>query len=420
MPAPSRADTPGRIVQDWASSGAMWLTGRAGGPPLLCPGRPASMVRDELERLSAQLQSLTGTHPALPGVSILGERAAVAKLGRRGPWSCGGSFRTLPARDGWIGLSLARESDIALVPALIESDDVDDPWAAVSSWATGLPSAALASRLELLGLPGSAIPLEPPANPDRLAVVSTVGGRRRHRRDRPMVIDLTSLWAGPLCAHLLGLGGADVVKVESTSRPDGARRGPRGFFDLLHAGHRSVAVDFADVTDLQVLRDLMLTADLVLESSRPRALLQLGIRAEDYVTEGVCWLSITAAGRASSRVGFGDDVAAGAGLFVLDQGEVLPVGDAVADPLTGVVAARAAADALLDERASLVDVSMHHACLEAARNRTVPPATIERDATGAWHVTTDEGSVVVQPPNARRPAAPAATMGAHTTDVLGR
>ena len=58
-----------------------------------------------------------------------------------------------------------------------------------------------------------------------------------------LVVDLSSLWAGPLCAQLLGQAGARVVKVESTTRPDGARQGPAGFYDLLHAGQRSVALD---------------------------------------------------------------------------------------------------------------------------------------------------------------------------------
>ena len=40
-----------------------------------------------------------------------------------------------------------------------------------------------------------------------------------------MVVDLSSLWAGPLVGHLLLRAGARVVKVESTTRPDGARRG---------------------------------------------------------------------------------------------------------------------------------------------------------------------------------------------------
>ena len=51
--------------------------------------------------------------------------------------------------------------------------------------------------------------------------------------------------AGPLCGQLLAETGARVIKVESTGRPDGARRGSARFFDLLNGEKRSVALDLA-------------------------------------------------------------------------------------------------------------------------------------------------------------------------------
>ena len=67
--------------------------------------------------------------------------------------------------------------------------------------------------------------------------------------DGSLVVDLSALWSGPLCAHLLTLAGARVVKVESASRLDGARRGPPAFFDLLHAGQESVVLDLPTERD---------------------------------------------------------------------------------------------------------------------------------------------------------------------------
>ena len=90
------------------------------------------------------------------------------------------------------------------------------------------------------------------------------------------VVDLTALWAGPLCGDLLARGGAQVVKVESLGRPDGARRGPAAFFDQLNAHKRSVALDFTTTGGRARLAGLLVAADVVLESSRPRALDQLG------------------------------------------------------------------------------------------------------------------------------------------------
>ncbi|WP_460794402.1 hypothetical protein [Nocardioides pacificus] len=53
---------------------------------------------------------------------------------------------------------------------------------------------------------------------------------------------------------------------------------------------------------------------------------------EEVVAAGTSWLSITARGRASDAIGFGDDVAACAGLVVRDGDDLLPVGDASARP----------------------------------------------------------------------------------------
>lgn len=132
-------------------------------------------------------------------------------------------------------------------------------------------------RITLLGLPGAAVP-EQPTGPAR-APVQTWPGAPRHAAEQPPVLDFTALRAGPLCAHLLGRAGACVIKVESRDRLDGARQTP-AFFDLLHAGHESIVVDFAREADRALLRALVGAADVVLEASRPRALRHLGLQAE--------------------------------------------------------------------------------------------------------------------------------------------
>lgn len=80
------------------------------------------------------------------------------------------------------------------------------------------------------------------------------------------VVDLSSLWAGPLCARLLGSAGARVIKVESIHRPDSARRGPRAFFDLLLTDHLSVAVELTTSVDPESLARLVRAADVVIEA----------------------------------------------------------------------------------------------------------------------------------------------------------
>jgi crotonobetainyl-CoA:carnitine CoA-transferase CaiB-like acyl-CoA transferase len=167
---------------------------------------------------------------------------------------------------------------------------------------------------------------------------------------KPLVIDLSALWAGPLCSHLLHLCGADVIKVESESRPDGARFGNTAFYDLLNQGKRSVSLDLTRPEGHNTLGQLIHKADIVIESSRPRALLQMGIDATEVLasTPGLTWISITGYGRREPQanwIAFGDDAGVAAGLSDVMKaatGRYEFAGDAIADPLTGIHAALAA------------------------------------------------------------------------------
>jgi crotonobetainyl-CoA:carnitine CoA-transferase CaiB-like acyl-CoA transferase len=172
-------------------------------------------------------------------------------------------------------------------------------------------------------------------------------------RPAPRVVDLSALWAGPLAAHLLWLAGADVVKVESRTRPDVLRNAEGDFYALLNQGKAMVAVDLADGRDRQALLSLIAASDIVIEAARPRALAQLGIDADQIVrvTPGLVWISITghgSVGEAGAWVGFGDDCGVSGGLSAALRsatGRAGFVGDAIADPLTGIFAALAACEA---------------------------------------------------------------------------
>lgn len=376
----------------WAESGGWWLTGERRGRPSTA-GAGAGAVAEHLLR---DIAGLLGSAEGLPTVAVLGERAALAGLARDGARSCGGASRLLPTADGHLVLTLARADDIALVPALVESSCLaGDPWEDIAVWALGSGTQEAADRLRLLGLPGGAVGGDRPSGPP----VRVIDGASRVPRERPRVLDLSSLWAGPLCAHVLGLAGAEVVKVESTTRHDGARRSNADFYDLLHAGHRSVVLDVDAPGDRDHLQRLAASADVVLEASRPHALARLGLEAEALVAAGVTWVSITAHGRsAPDRVGFGDDVAACAGL--VGPGPIF-VADAVADPLTGLAAAAATLASLRGPRAQLLDVAMSRVAAWAA---SVPSPNL--------------GGHRALPPRARRPSGRAAGVGVDTGAVL--
>lgn len=106
---------------DWAVSGAAWLTGRHDGPPLVPPGPGASFAGGAgmaYAVLAAHFDP-GRTSPALDGRLLLGERAALMRLSRQGPRSCGGGTQFLACADGPVALTVARDDDVAALPALL-------------------------------------------------------------------------------------------------------------------------------------------------------------------------------------------------------------------------------------------------------------------------------------------------------------
>ena len=356
----------------------MALTGRADGPPL-AGGHGAAVLAEALSAAIAAAQPAGAPRP--PGAEVLAERATSTGRTRSGDVSVGGASRLLPTADGHVALTLSRAEDLELIPALVEREPVDPTaegrWAAVADWCRSRPTADVVARARLLGLPVGGLD-EDPGGPRTLDVEQ--GGARR-RTDRPLVVDLTSLWAGPLCAHLLARAGAEVVKVESPRRRDGARAGDPAFFRRLHAGVRDVMLDLRAPEGLDRLHDLVERADVVLTGSRAAALARLGLDPRGSAAGGAVWIAITAHGLAdqADRVGFGDDVAVAAGLVARDAAGPVFAADAVADPLTGLAAAAAALAALRTPTGWLVDVAM----VRVARAAAVASRPVERQGIPA-------------------------------------
>ena len=182
---------------------------------------------------------------------------------------------------------------------------------------------AIAAEQEMRATPASTSLFGPGGSPAWAELASGPGAAAPRAaapmRRAPRVVDLSALWAGPLAAHLLWLAGAEVVKVESRSRPDALRNAEGDFYALLNQGKATVAVDLADGGDRQALLSLIAASDIVIEAARPRALAQLGIDADRIVrvTPGLVWISITghgSVGEAGGWVGFGDDCGVSGGL----------------------------------------------------------------------------------------------------------
>lgn len=407
-----------------ARCGLMTLTGAADGEPQICPVPLASCA-------DGALAALAGLAPArafegLRGSDLLCERAAIFGHARAGLVSAGGSCRLLEAADGWIALNLARADDWDLLPAWLETE-LAPAWEAFAPLIPARGVVELVERGRLLGL---AVCPEPDAHD--LQGHSRAQGARLARdplaRNRPLVIDLSSLWAGPLCAHLLQLCGAEVIKVESLSRPDGARRGPPAFFDLLNAGKHSVALDFATARGRDTLRALIEQADIVIEASRPRALRQFGIDAAALLRERpqLSWVGISGYGRGEPQeqwIAYGDDAGVAAGLTRVmyeAHGRRCFVGDAIADPLTGLHAALAAWAAWRSGSGGLLDMALTDVVRRCIAFDPAARREAWRERAGEWRAALHAAACTAAPPQARAAAGSAAALGADTAAVLRR
>ncbi len=416
---------------DWATSGAMALTGPVDGPPRFATGPLATAARGV--GLALDVLAPDRGFDRLDAPALLGERAALVGLRRAGRTSAGGSARLLACRDGTLALNLPRADDWALVPAWLEAGPrlaEAGSWNAIEAVLAGAPADALVERGRLMGLAVARLPASIDATRPWFRLHHETAGPATPGRDAPRVLDLSSLWAGPLATSLLAQAGASVLKVESPARPDGARSGPRAFFDRMNANKRACALDLRARRDRSRFEALLEAADVVVESARPRALEQLGYDVPAWVgaRPGRLWVSITGYGRVGPErewIAFGDDAACAAGLAVPrassdPEESVTPCfcGDAIADPLTGLhVAAytlalrRAGRGGLLD--VALVDVAARAGGFDAGP-LTLP---IERVPDG-WRLTTGAGPRSIAAPRARAGGARAPALTASFAGML--
>lgn len=369
---------------------------------------------DDLARQTARW----GRTVVVDGPALLGERAAFTGMERNGDTSVGGSARFVQALDGPVVLNLPRPEDVESLPALVGQSVRADDWTMIAEGIARLSCDHIVETATLLGIPAavsSSFP-QPVVAPDRLLH----RGGPRTVVERPLVVDLTSLWAGPSAAGLLAEAGARVVKVEGAGRPDGARGGTPAFFDLLNHAKECVEIDFADADDRAFLRRLLSAADLVLEGSRPRVMDQLGIDPHELAEAGVGWLSISGYGRtgtAALRVGFGDDAAVAGGLWLRGDPPNF-VADAVADPIAGLTAAATGARMLAADRADVVEVPLARAAAWACASATSAPREVRlREDGDRWLVDIAGEWLPVAPPRHRAVPGVAAPVGSHDASL---
>lgn len=97
------------------------------------------------------------------------------------------------------------------------------------------------------------------------------------------VVEFVHMVMGPTCGLVLADLGADVIKVEPAPAGDNTRRlagSGVGFFAICNRNKRSIAVDLKTAEGMALVRDLLDTADVVVENFRPGAMDKLGLGYE--------------------------------------------------------------------------------------------------------------------------------------------
>ena len=179
---------------------------------------------------------------------------------------------------------------------------------------------------------------------DRRASTDVTARRRRRQPDEVTIVDLTAMWAGPLCTALLAAWGAKVVTVESRARPDGMRGSPRQF-RVLDAGKRRVDLDLRRIDGRAAFDELLRGADVLIDSFSSRVLPSWGYDLDGLVRVNARLSSVRIRAfdeddeGAPERtwVGYGRGVHAVSGLGV-HRGRLHPAPFAYPDPLAGFAA----------------------------------------------------------------------------------
>ena len=192
--------------------------------------------------------------------------------------------------------------------------------------------------------------------PVQADAAGSIGGRDRQerrprRRDQPLVVDLTALWAGPLATALLADLGAEVVKVEPSVRPDGTAR-HRAFYNHLNSAKQVVDLDLREDPDRRRFEALLDRADLLIDSFSRRVMPNFGYGRPVLAARWsrLAALSITAFPASAAEadwIAYGPGVHAAMGLGDRGPGRAFePAPVAYPDALAGLVAFAAAAELL--------------------------------------------------------------------------
>jgi formyl-CoA transferase/CoA:oxalate CoA-transferase len=192
------------------------------------------------------------------------------------------------------------------------------------------------------------------------------------------VIDLTQDFAGPFCTMILSDLGAEVIKIEKPDGGDETRAwgppfvdGISYYFLSLNRGKKSVVLDLKTREGQDIIRKLVVDADIFVESSRPGQMARFNL---DYprlrrLNKALVYASISSFGQTGpyrDRIGY-DLIAFAMSGIMATTGEKgrppirmsVPVADIAAGHYASTAILAALSRRLVTGRGDYIDLSLH-------------------------------------------------------------
>ena len=221
-----------------------------------------------------------------------------------------------------------------------------------------------------------------------------------------VVIEMGTLIAGPFCGQILGDFGAEVIKLEDPQAGDPMRQWgrtlPKGhspWWPVIGRNKKSVGLDLRKFEGQQVARELIASADVVIENFRPGALEKWGLSYEvlSEINPGLILARVSGFGQSgpySQRAGYGLIGEAMGGLrYVTGEADRPPAraGISIGDSLAAMHAAMGVMMALhvreRTGRGQVIDAALYESVLAVMENLIT-----EYDITG--YIRERSGSIL--------------------------
>lgn len=134
--------------------------------------------------------------------------------------------------------------------------------------------------------------------------------KRKYALDGLKVVDFSWVFTGPMVTKFLGDHGAEVIKIESATRPDGTRLmtpfkpgamglNSSGVFANYNSSKYSMNINLREPRGVEIVKKLVERADIVLETFGPGVMNKLGIHYDELkkVKSNIIMLSMSMFGQ---------------------------------------------------------------------------------------------------------------------------